>query len=58
MKIFHPITVFISLTVKEGTINTLIGNHSKMLNVYQDVTLKWATQLPHIPVSVEVANLE
>uniref|UniRef100_A0A8C0FFJ0 Bardet-Biedl syndrome 9 n=1 Tax=Bubo bubo TaxID=30461 RepID=A0A8C0FFJ0_BUBBB len=45
-------------SVKEGTINTLIGNHSKMLNVYQDVTLKWATQLPHIPVSVKVANLQ
>ncbi|XP_049673142.1 protein PTHB1 [Accipiter gentilis] len=45
-------------SVKEGTINTLIGNHGKMLNVYQDVTLKWATQLPHIPVSVKVANLQ
>ncbi|NWW92924.1 PTHB1 protein, partial [Rhynochetos jubatus] len=45
-------------SVKEGKINTLVGNHSKMLNVYQDVTLKWATQLPHIPVSVKVANLQ
>ncbi|NWU71421.1 PTHB1 protein, partial [Pterocles burchelli] len=45
-------------SVKEGTINTLLGNHSKMLNVYQDVTLKWATQLPHIPVSVKVAHLQ
>ncbi|XP_071592177.1 protein PTHB1 [Heliangelus exortis] len=45
-------------SVKEGTINTLIGNHSKMLNVYQDITLKWAAQLPHIPVSVKVANLQ
>ncbi|XP_054049627.1 protein PTHB1 isoform X2 [Rissa tridactyla] len=45
-------------SVKEGTINTLVGNHSKMLNVYQDITLKWATQLPHIPVSVKVANLQ
>ncbi|NWZ59232.1 PTHB1 protein, partial [Haliaeetus albicilla] len=45
-------------SVEEGTINTLIGNHGKMLNVYQDVTLKWATQLPHIPVSVKVANLQ
>ncbi|NXW20197.1 PTHB1 protein, partial [Circaetus pectoralis] len=45
-------------SVKEGTINTLIGNHGKMLNVYQDVTLKWATQLLHIPVSVKVANLQ
>ncbi|NXU83570.1 PTHB1 protein, partial [Xiphorhynchus elegans] len=45
-------------SVQEGTINTLIGTHSKMLNVYQDVTLKWATQLPHIPVSVKVANFQ
>ncbi|NXK98765.1 PTHB1 protein, partial [Formicarius rufipectus] len=45
-------------SVQEGTINTLIGNHSKMLNVYQDVTLKWATQLPHIPVSVKVASFQ
>ncbi|XP_032563572.1 protein PTHB1 isoform X1 [Chiroxiphia lanceolata] len=45
-------------SVQEGTINTLIGNHNKMLNVYQDVTLKWATQLPHIPVSVRVANFQ
>ncbi|NXW90535.1 PTHB1 protein, partial [Alopecoenas beccarii] len=45
-------------SVKEGTINTLVGNHNKILNVYQDVTLKWATQLPHIPVSVKVANLQ
>ncbi|XP_027748003.1 protein PTHB1 isoform X2 [Empidonax traillii] len=45
-------------SVQEGTINTLIGNHNKMLNVYQDVTLKWATQLPHIPVSVKVANFQ
>lgn len=58
LKICHPKPDFVSLTVKEGTINTLIGNHSKMLNVYQDVTLKWAAQLPHIPVSVKVANLQ
>ncbi|NXE50515.1 PTHB1 protein, partial [Casuarius casuarius] len=45
-------------SVTEGTINTLVGNHSNMLHVYQDVTLKWATQLPHIPVSVKVANLQ
>ncbi|KAM5190168.1 protein PTHB1 isoform 2-T2 [Callospermophilus lateralis] len=41
-------------SVSEGTINTLIGNHKNMLHVYQDVTLKWATQLPHIPVAVRV----
>ncbi|CAH6858255.1 Bbs9 [Phodopus roborovskii] len=41
-------------SVSEGTINTLIGNHSHMLHVYQDVTLKWATQLPHVPVAVRI----
>ncbi|NXJ84039.1 PTHB1 protein, partial [Trogon melanurus] len=55
---YSPSFFFPYCSVKEGTINTLIGNHNKMLNVYQDVTLKWATQLPHIPVSVKVANLQ
>ncbi|XP_054548436.1 protein PTHB1 isoform X1 [Talpa occidentalis] len=44
-------------SVSEGTINTLIGNHNSMLHIYQDVTLKWATQLPHIPVVVRVGCL-
>lgn len=44
-------------SVSEGTINTLIGNHNHMLHVYQDVTLKWATQLPHVPVAVRVGCL-
>ncbi|NWX20100.1 PTHB1 protein, partial [Aegotheles bennettii] len=55
---YNPCCFIPYCSVKEGTINTLIGNHSKMLNVYQDVTLKWAAQLPHIPVSVKVANLQ
>lgn len=45
-------------SVSEGTINTLIGNHNSMLHVYQDVTLKWATQLPHIPIAVRVGNFQ
>ncbi|XP_074844222.1 protein PTHB1 isoform X2 [Carettochelys insculpta] len=45
-------------SVSEGTINALVGNHNNMLHVYQDVTLKWATQLPHIPVAVKVGNLQ
>ncbi|XP_025235495.1 protein PTHB1 isoform X9 [Theropithecus gelada] len=44
-------------SVSEGTINTLIANHNNMLHIYQDVTLKWATQLPHIPVAVRVGCL-
>ncbi|XP_039771064.1 protein PTHB1 isoform X2 [Ornithorhynchus anatinus] len=45
-------------SVSEGTINTLIGNHNNMLHVYEDVTLKWVTQLPHIPVAVKVGCLQ
>lgn len=44
-------------SVSEGTINILIGNHNSMLHIYQDVTLKWASQLPHIPVAVKVGSL-
>ncbi|XP_055149439.1 protein PTHB1 isoform X11 [Symphalangus syndactylus] len=44
-------------SVSEGTINTLIGNHNNMLHIYQDVTLKWAAQLPHVPVAVRVGCL-
>ncbi|XP_075068684.1 protein PTHB1 isoform X2 [Mixophyes fleayi] len=45
-------------SVSEGTINSLVGNHNNMLLVYQDVTLKWAAQLPHIPVAVKVGNFQ
>ncbi|NXI62672.1 PTHB1 protein, partial [Anseranas semipalmata] len=55
---YNPSCFIPYCSVKEGTINTLVGNHSNMLNIYQDVTLKWATQLPHVPVSVKVANLQ
>ncbi|XP_073921419.1 protein PTHB1 isoform X7 [Castor canadensis] len=44
-------------SVSEGTVNTLIGNHKSMLHIYQDVALKWATQLPHIPVALRVGCL-
>ncbi|KAM4688353.1 protein PTHB1 [Discoglossus pictus] len=45
-------------SVSEGTINTLVGNHNNMLLVYQDVTLKWAAQLPHIPIAVKVGSFQ
>uniref|UniRef100_F6UU75 Bardet-Biedl syndrome 9 n=1 Tax=Xenopus tropicalis TaxID=8364 RepID=F6UU75_XENTR len=45
-------------SVNDGTINTLVGNHNNMLLVYQDVTLKWAAQLPQTPVAVKVANFQ
>ncbi|TMS10975.1 Protein PTHB1 [Larimichthys crocea] len=40
----------------DGTTNLLLSNHTNMLLVYQDVTLKWAAQLPFVPVAVRVAN--
>lgn len=42
--------------VTDGSTNLLLGNHTNMLLVYQDVTLKWASQLSFIPVAVRVAN--
>ncbi|XP_043835168.1 protein PTHB1 isoform X1 [Dromiciops gliroides] len=45
-------------SVSEGATNTLIANHNNMLHIYQDVTLKWATQLPHVPVAVKLGCLQ
>lgn len=47
---------FCSRLVTDGTTNLLLGNHTNMLLVYQDVTLKWAAQLPFVPVAVRIAN--
>ncbi|XP_019393993.1 PREDICTED: protein PTHB1 isoform X3 [Crocodylus porosus] len=55
---YNPSCFLPYCSVTEGTINTLIGNHNNMLLVYQDVTLKWATQLPHTPVAVKVCSLQ
>uniref|UniRef100_A0A3B3U5I3 Bardet-Biedl syndrome 9 n=1 Tax=Poecilia latipinna TaxID=48699 RepID=A0A3B3U5I3_9TELE len=54
---FNP-SCFLPYISKDGTTNLLLGNHNNMLLVYQDVTLKWAAQLPLVPVAVRVANLE
>nr|BAE26036.1 unnamed protein product [Mus musculus] len=51
---YNPSCFLPYCSVSEGTINTLIGNHNHMLHIYQDVTLKWATRLPHVPVAVRV----
>ena len=44
--------------VKEGSINSIIGTHTKSLMVYGNVTLIWASQLPHIPVAVKIASFQ
>jgi hypothetical protein len=48
--------VFCYFTVKEDTFNLMVGTHNKTLMIYQNVTLAWAAQLPHIPVDAKVAN--
>ncbi|KAG7476255.1 hypothetical protein JOB18_049679 [Solea senegalensis] len=53
---FNPSCFLPYASVTDGTTNLLLGNHTNMLLVYQDVTLKWAAQLPFVPVAVRVAN--
>ncbi|CAJ1063068.1 protein PTHB1 [Xyrichtys novacula] len=53
---FNPSCFLPYTTVMDGTTNLLLCNHTNMLLVYQDVTLKWAAQLSCVPVAVRVAN--
>uniref|UniRef100_A0A665SWN9 Bardet-Biedl syndrome 9 n=1 Tax=Echeneis naucrates TaxID=173247 RepID=A0A665SWN9_ECHNA len=53
---FNPSCFLPYASVSDGITNLLLGNHTNMLLVYQDVTLKWAAQLPFVPVAVRVAN--
>lgn len=43
-------------SVADGTTNLLLANHTDMLLIYQDVALRWAAQLPFVPVAVRVAS--
>ncbi|XP_068751344.1 protein PTHB1-like isoform X1 [Montipora capricornis] len=45
-------------SVLEGAVNILMATCNKTLMIYQDVTLAWAAQLPHIPVAVKVASFQ
>uniref|UniRef100_A0A8C2XA32 Bardet-Biedl syndrome 9 n=1 Tax=Cyclopterus lumpus TaxID=8103 RepID=A0A8C2XA32_CYCLU len=53
---FNPSCFLPFASVTDGTTNLLLGNHTNMLLVYQDVTLKWAAQLSFVPVAVRLAN--
>ncbi|XP_037532484.1 protein PTHB1 [Nematolebias whitei] len=53
---FNPSCFLPYASVTDGTMNLLLSNHTSMLLVYQDVTLKWAAQLSFVPVAVRVAN--
>ncbi|XP_061918584.1 protein PTHB1-like isoform X3 [Entelurus aequoreus] len=53
---FNPSCFLPYASLTDGTTNLLLGNHTNMLLVYQDVTLKWAAQLAFVPVALRVAN--
>uniref|UniRef100_A0A3Q1JHN9 Bardet-Biedl syndrome 9 n=1 Tax=Anabas testudineus TaxID=64144 RepID=A0A3Q1JHN9_ANATE len=53
---FNPSCFFPYASVMNGTTNLLLANHTNMLLIYQDVTLKWAAQLSFVPVAMRVAN--
>nr|XP_046254883.1 protein PTHB1 isoform X2 [Scatophagus argus] len=53
---FNPSCFLPYTSVTDGTTNLLLGNHTNMLLVYQDVTLKWAAQLPFVPVAVRIGS--
>uniref|UniRef100_A0A8D3EAA1 Bardet-Biedl syndrome 9 n=1 Tax=Scophthalmus maximus TaxID=52904 RepID=A0A8D3EAA1_SCOMX len=53
---FNPSCFLPYASVTDGSTNLLLGNHTNMLLIYQDVTLKWAAQLSFVPVAVRVAN--
>ncbi|XP_065130363.2 protein PTHB1 isoform X1 [Paramisgurnus dabryanus] len=55
---FNPSCFLPYRTVSECSTNILMGNHNNMLLVYHNVTLKWAAQLPCVPVAIRVVNFQ
>nr|XP_023662362.1 protein PTHB1-like isoform X2 [Paramormyrops kingsleyae] len=55
---YNPSCFLPYTSVSEGTINLLLANHNSVLLVYQDSTLKWASQLSCVPVAVRVGNFQ
>ncbi|XP_041374621.1 protein PTHB1-like [Gigantopelta aegis] len=53
---FDPACFIPYASLSEGTINYMIATHSSSLMVYQDVTLKWAAKMEHVPVQIRIGN--
>lgn len=45
-------------SVSEGSINYLLATHSQTLMIYQDISLKWAAKLSHVPVMIKVGTFQ
>ena len=54
----YPIVNQDGSIIDSNSINYLITTHSKNLFVHEDVKVKWAAQLNHVPVQVCVAKLD
>lgn len=54
---FHPSSFHAYAHGIEGTVFVMITSHTGMMTLYQDVTLRWAMQLPFIPVQLCRINL-
>ncbi|XP_070570389.1 protein PTHB1-like isoform X2 [Ptychodera flava] len=55
---FNPSCFLPYASINEGNIMTMICTHTKALLVYEDLTLKWAATLEHVPVSIKVGNFQ
>lgn len=54
----YPIVNQDGSIINTNSINYLITTHSKNLFVHEDVKVKWAAQLNHVPVQICVAKLD
>nr|XP_032806924.1 protein PTHB1 isoform X1 [Petromyzon marinus]XP_032806925.1 protein PTHB1 isoform X1 [Petromyzon marinus] len=55
---YNPSCILPYASVSEGTVHSVVGTHSRSLLVYQDNRLRWAAQLPHVPVAVRIATFQ
>ncbi|XP_071490439.1 protein PTHB1-like [Diadema antillarum] len=55
---YNPSCFYVYASLIENSINYMVGTHTGQLLVYEDVTLKWAAKLEHVPVSLCVGQFQ
>jgi len=55
---YNPSSFLPYASLKDGKLNTLVSSHTNTLLIYEDVSLVWAAQLPHVPVALRIANFQ
>lgn len=53
---FNPSCLVIN-SYRDIPVNFLIGTHSKLLYVHEEVRVKWAAQFDHVPVQMQIARI-